>query len=293
MLIMNKLNFEEKRIHGSPEFPFMVYCSRDYPDHYDMYIHWHNEMEIVYQDLGNSEFHINDLYFKLNEGEVTLVPTEAIHSANSITGKNYTFYSIVFNPLFLCTKKVDACDFKYLEPIIKNRWLLPVVLKQNNINERNTIDIVKKLINRHKKHENAYELGIKSFLFEFFYKLIANDLLKFDTNVYHYEESQINKIKNALLFIHEHYPEKTTINFLAKECNMSEYYFAHYFKKVTKMTPVEYLNDYRIKKSCLLIKNSDLNIIDIAYETGFNNLSNFNRIFKKIMKMTPSAFRNL
>ena len=123
--------------------------------------------------------------------------------------------------------------------------------------------------------------------------MIAYDIIKFDINENHLEKNQIDKIKNALMFIHENYSEKTTINLLAKECNMSEYYFAHFFKKVTKMTPVEYLNDYRIKKACLLIKNSDFNIIDIAYEIGFNNLSNFNRIFKKIMKMTPSSFRNL
>ena len=290
---MNKQNFEEKRVHGSPDFPFMVYCSIDYPENYNMYIHWHNEMEIVYQALGRSEFHINDLYFELNEGEVTLVPAEAIHSANSTTGKNFTFYSLVFNPLFLCTKKVDACDAKYLEPIIKGRWISPVVLREEKTNEKNAIDSVKKIIDIHKKHDKAYELGIKSFLFDFFYKLITHDLLKFDTNEYYHEENQINKIKNALLFIHENYSEKTTLNLLAKECNMSEYYFAHYFKKVTKMTPVEYLNDYRIKKACLLIKNSDLNIIDIAYETGFNNLSNFNRIFKKVMKTTPSSFRTV
>lgn len=290
---MDKLSFEEKRVHGSPDFPFMVYCSRDYPENYDMYIHWHNELEIVYQAQGSSEFHINDLYFKLNEGEVTVVPAEAIHSANSITGANYTFYSLVFNPLFLCTKKVDACDTKYLEPIIKSRWISPVVLRDNNMNEKETITTVKNIINLHKNHNKAYELGIKSSLFDFFYKLIFYDLIKFDTNEYYHEENQINKIKNALLFIHENYSEKTTINLLAKECNMSEYYFAHYFKKVTKMTPVEYLNDYRVKKACLLIKNSNLNIIDIAYETGFNNLSNFNRIFKKVMKVTPSSFRNV
>ena len=290
---MNKLDFEEKRIHGSPDFPFKVYCSQDYPEKYNMYIHWHNELEIVFQASGNSEFHINDIYFKLNEGEVTIVPTGAIHSANSITGENYTFYSIVFNPIFLCTKNIDVCDSKYLEPIIKNRWILPIILKNEEKKENLIIDTVKSLIERYKIHTKAYELGIKSFLFEFFYKLIAYEILKFDTNENHLEKNQIDKIKNALMFIHENYSEKTTINLLAKECNMSEYYFAHFFKKVTKMTPVEYLNDYRIKKACVLVKNSDLNIIDIAYETGFNNLSNFNRIFKKIMKMTPSTFRCL
>ncbi len=289
---MNKLNLEEKREHGSPDFPLKVYCSRDYPDKYHMYVHWHNEFEIVYQASGNSKFHINDICFKLNEGEVTLVPSEAIHFANSTTEENYTFYSIVFNPLFLCTKKIDICDSKYLEPIIKYRWILPIILKSDNKLGCSIIDTVKNLIDRYKTHDKAYELGIKSFLFEFFYKIIANDILKFDTSEYHNEEDQINKIKNALLFIHEYYPEKMTLNLLAKECNMSASYFAHYFKKVTKMTPVEYLIDYRIKKSCLLIKNSDLNIIDIAFETGFNNLSNFNRNFKKIINMTPTSFRH-
>ena len=121
----------------------------------------------------------------------------------------------MFNPVFLCTKNIDICDSKYIEPIIKNRWILPIILKKDEIKGNLIINTVKILIERYKIHTKAYELGIKSFLFEFFYNLIAYDIIKFDINENHLEKNQIDKIKNALMFIHENYSEKTTINLLA------------------------------------------------------------------------------
>jgi len=59
------------------------------------------------------------------------------------------------------------------------------------------------------------------------------------------------------------------------------------------MTIFEYLNKIKIDYSCQLLLNSDRNVVDISYDCGFNNLSHFNKQFKKFIGKTPSQFRRL
>ncbi len=63
------------------------------------------------------------------------------------------------------------------------------------------------------------------------------------------------------------------------------------FNKHLRLTPLQYLHRVRIEKCCELLSVKDLAVTDAAYRTGFNDLANFNRLFKKITGMTPSAFR--
>lgn len=54
----------------------------------------------------------------------------------------------------------------------------------------------------------------------------------------------------------------------------------------------EYLNRIRIQKSCLFLKRSSMSIVEIAFSVGYNNLSHFNRYFRRIMGMSPREYRN-
>ena len=73
---------------------------------------------------------------------------------------------------------------------------------------------------------------------------------------------------------------------------MSPNAFCRYFKQRTNKTFVQFLNEIRIENSCtLLARNNELSIAEIAYQCGFNNISNYNRKFKLIKKVTPNEFR--
>jgi AraC-like DNA-binding protein len=69
--------------------------------------------------------------------------------------------------------------------------------------------------------------------------------------------------------------------------------FCNFFKNQFRMTFVEYLNAVRIGHACKLIAEDKYNIVEVAYECGFNNLANFNRQFKKLKNITPSDYRKL
>lgn len=80
---------------------------------------------------------------------------------------------------------------------------------------------------------------------------------------------------------------------VAEIAGMSVPAFCNYFKKSTKKTYIDFLNEIRIGYACKLLIDTDLNIINICYESGFNTLANFNKQFLKIKQLTPSGYRKV
>ena len=104
----------------------------------------------------------------------------------------------------------------------------------------------------------------------------------------HQEEDRLNFIMN---YLRENYSNQITLSELANQTNMSESSLVRFFKKWTGKTFIETLNEIRIGAVvCRLVDTSDT-ISEICYKCGFNNLSNFNRIFKKMQHTTPSEYR--
>lgn len=80
---------------------------------------------------------------------------------------------------------------------------------------------------------------------------------------------------------------------IAEVANMGVTTFCNFFKEHYRMSFVEYLNTVRIGHACKLLSENDQNIVQVAYDCGFNNLANFNRQFKRLKNMTPSEYRIL
>lgn len=98
-------------------------------------------------------------------------------------------------------------------------------------------------------------------------------------------------MKIVLKYIENNYMQKITIGDIAAAVGFSESHFMRYFKETMGTSFVEYLRDYRLTIASRLLTSSDSSILNIAAETGFENLSYFNRVFKEKYKMTPRQFR--
>ena len=88
-------------------------------------------------------------------------------------------------------------------------------------------------------------------------------------------------IKKARLFHYE----------IADELGMSESAFSHFFKKRTNRSFIDFLNDIRIGNAAKMLYETSNTISEICYASGFNNVSNFNRLFKKKKGQTPTEYR--
>ena len=95
-----------------------------------------------------------------------------------------------------------------------------------------------------------------------------------------------------MLYLQEQYTETISLSEMADHFHVSKGHLCRFFKEMTNTTPMNYLNYYRINKSARLLRDTALEISDIAVQTGFNNISYYNRTFRKYMHMTPGDYRS-
>lgn len=109
------------------------------------------------------------------------------------------------------------------------------------------------------------------------------------------EKTQPRNINKAVAFvkyfINQNYRNDITLDTLADAGHINKYYLAHSFKKDMRISPIEYLNQIRIKEAKLLLKTTNYNIADIAEFTGFSSQSFFTQSFKRLTDQTPSLYR--
>lgn len=103
-----------------------------------------------------------------------------------------------------------------------------------------------------------------------------------------YADSTYSKIMN---YIYQNFDKPISLEEMAELVNLNKYSFCRYFKRMTQMSFVSYLNEFRISKACSFLSSDTYNISQIGYLVGFNTLSNFYRQFQKVMNCTPTEYR--
>ncbi|MEM0993356.1 MAG: AraC family transcriptional regulator [Bacteroidota bacterium] len=116
------------------------------------------------------------------------------------------------------------------------------------------------------------------------------ELLHEQVHVNKYSRRAQERIKLVYRFVEENYQRHIEVNEIASICNLSKAAFCRYFKKMSTQTFVSFLNQYRIGQSKKLLLQGK-NVTEAAYASGFESLSYFNRLFKKIVGENPSNFR--
>ena len=98
-------------------------------------------------------------------------------------------------------------------------------------------------------------------------------------------------IWKARKYIEQHADEELSLTKIAKIVNMNANYLSENFKQVTGTNFVEYVARTRFANACDLLRNSNVRISEIAFAAGFQSLSQFNRVFKRLSGKSPTQFR--
>ena len=103
--------------------------------------------------------------------------------------------------------------------------------------------------------------------------------------------SKSRRIAKVCEHIDQNLDKELSLSEVAALVNMSDSAFSHFFKKRTGLSYINYVNNQRIAKACTLLADTTLSASEICYDCGFNNKSNFIRIFRKRKNMTPIEYR--
>jgi AraC-like DNA-binding protein len=106
-----------------------------------------------------------------------------------------------------------------------------------------------------------------------------------------HKDAKKDRLSEVFQYVNENYKKDIVLIEIAAIANMTPTSFCRMFRLKTKKSFVEYLNEIRVSKACKFLLETDLSMSEIAYECGYKTASNFNKLFKKFMGMTPSEFK--
>ena len=246
-------------------WPFKSYRIKDY----DFSPHLHNQIEIVYVLSGDCVITIEDVPYNAVCGDLLLVFPYQLHNISH--SRNCELIVQVFEPEY-------APEFiPYLEKYI------PEVPLIKNISA-DCINAVMKAEHYYSTNENSRIL--RSYV-SLYMSFIFESVRFIPASVYDYH----SVLHSLLVYIDSHLSEELSLDTLAQELHVTKYYISRLFNKKLHTTYSKYLNHLRLEYAVNLLKNTDMTVSAVAYESGFECERSFFRVFKENMKITPLQYR--
>ena len=287
---MNTLEYEnlyERKSHVSPQFPYNTYLCSIPLDFTLVPAHWHNDVELIVIKKGTGTISVDMEPQTVSADDIILVRPGQIHSISQHDNDTMEYENILFRPDLLYSQNTDLRTLEYFDLYFNPEYDLPWHIDHSNSCHKKLAECINAIDTLCGERPRYYELSVKAYLFQFFYLLFSGQ----KTPVYSTGRKSLDKVKQMIAYIEEHYMEPITVQSAADYMGFSNSHFMKFFKQNMHTTFTSYLNHYRLTIAGRLLLTTDDNILVISEKTGFNNLSYFNRLFKQYFHMTPREYR--
>ncbi len=250
-----------------------------YPN-YSAESHWHDDIEFITITSGKMSYSVNGNIIRLSEGSGLFVNTRRFHYGFSEDFSECKFNCAILHPVLLSASQY--IDENFVLPILKDETLPYYVFSVKNDWEKSIIDRIDKMF-------ISNEIETVALFYEIWNELYKNrcalTVKTFDGG------AKLNALKKMVAFIQSRFAEKITLSDIAAAGLVGKTECCAIFKTYTNMTPVAYLNDFRLRKSIDLLIQTDLSVSKICVETGFFSASYFAESFKRTFSCTPKEYR--
>ncbi len=279
----------EKRQHSTLLVPYSYYDCH-IPDAFvNVPMHWHEEFEINYVLRGNGEFICGDNKFNASQGDILIIPPNMLHAAYPGTSTELLYDAFVFSPIMIDTNNNDRSTLECIRPVVNGNSNMQVIFTPKDSFYPELQKSVENIYQSVQNNDAVSDILLKSELLRIFWLLENNKCIK------PHDQSRVSCseiIRPALEYMNSFYKDVITIDQLAKSASLSKSYFMSCFRKAVGIGAIEYLSQLRIKAACELLRDTTDSVSDISFNCGYNNLSNFNRQFRKIVGCSPLKCRN-
>ena len=248
-------------------------------------LHQHEEIQISFMVEGEGTLIIGDTINSFTKNDIIIIGSHIPHVFKSDTKASKVSHMLTlfftkssFGPSFFELEELQELHsfFKRAKHGFKvnsnSKLIKESFLKLENSSKFNRFLILLQILKIASKSQYT---SLSSFIYN----------KKYSTNEGH-------RMRNVFEFTMNNFETEITLSEIANVANMTKNAFCKYFKKRTNKTYFKFLNELRVENACkLLLANEDFSITQIAEVSGFNNISNFNRQFKVIKKISPSVFK--
>lgn len=287
--IITDETLRELRAHGTEEFPFQ-YNQEEIKKYDEEKIewHWHKEFEFVVVIKGAVFCLIGNQKIRLEEGEGMFINTRIIHSIENC--KEGVISNVLFSPDLIATDK-SVIHKKYIKDFLESdsshivlrhdiKWQDEILMKLDGIFS----------ICRRKRHMSELDVHIRICDLWLLISDHSSEIVKMEKiGISLRSQSRLRKMME---YIEANYSEKIYLEDIARAANISKSEAIRCFSLGMQMSPVEYLNQYRLHQAKIELETTEDSIMRIAVNVGIVNSSYFTRIFKRTYGITPKEVRS-
>lgn len=251
-------------------------------------LHWHDVLEINLIKSGTGHYIINGQSYQFQQGDIFLINSNDLHCA--IESSDLVMLVITFDPSwFIHGLRIDPellSPFREMGRHFTNR------LDRDHPQMNILRELLLELQQEHNQEQRSYATMVHSIMLRFL-ALVNRDfrsdgIHRHDSGI---SEQQLEKMRQVIMVMEQHYAHPWTLEELASLVYLSPSRFSDLFKRSVGMPPLLYLIQIRLERAVTLLENGSMKVTDIALECGFRTLTNFNRLFKKHVGVTPKASR--
>jgi len=246
--------------------------------------HLHDWYELYYLVQGERDYFIRDRTFHLAAGSMAAIPPNELHRSLGNHVRQWERILISFRPGFLAGSSADHAAllalFHQENPCL-----------QASGKDRARIEtILADMLQEASSQAASFPLQLSALLTQLLVLLQRLNSQRRQP-AHPVLSSRHARVEPILSFLNQSFAERITLEDLARRFHISPFYLCKRFRAETGFTVVEYLNQVRIREARRLLEKTDLSILEVSAQTGFNHVSHFGRLFKGATGRTPGAYR--
>lgn len=255
---------------------------------FDFPLHYHEEFELNFiQNAKNAQRVIGDHIEEIDDIELVLVGPNLQHAwfTHKCKGKEIREITIQFHK--------DLFDDKFLRRNQLNfiRTMFEKSIRGILFSRETAQQVAPRLIELNRKHGFDSVLELMSILHDLSTSRNMRTLSDSSFNTTEPFSYNSRRIEKTFEYMNQNFDKPIALGEVSKLANMSEVAFSRFFKQRTGNTFIDSLTEIRLGHASRMLIDTTQSVAEIAYHCGFNNISNFNRIFRKKKNCTPREFR--
>ncbi len=280
---------------GVHVWPFDVSCPVDVlflteDGQHSVRMNRHGYFEILYLCSGSANCHIQDRLLPFNEGDLAIVGSTLYHRVECQSSP-LTIAALFFEPdLIRCEGGSDSAE--YLTPFLLQDSEFPHIVPAETGIPNQVLELMLRIRSELPPLSPRGRLAVKTYL-KMILMLLVNRYASYAGTVETFQRQQrdLDRLLPLFRFLGENCGCAIQVREASRICGMSESHFMSFFKRVTGLSFMKYLNHYRVERSQVLLVNTDQSMASISQEMGFCDQSYFGTVFRRLVGMTPAAYR--
>ena len=276
---------KENKPHGTKDDPFSTYHIKNKGRSFQIPVHWHDELEIIYVKSGFLTVSISGESYIGKAGDAFVVSPGNLHLMGSQTG-TVDYFTFLFPLKYISFRTDDMLDDKLLEPLNSGHLMICPRVKDT------AKELCEQLIEIYmaKTDENeskiAAQIKTKVILLQFILEMWKKGfVIENDTNGRNTVE------KEMVSYIQQNFTGKISLKEFGEQFHLSEKYISRYFKEHFHITLSQYITYLRLEHAKQLLQDTDIPVTEVALQSGYQNVSYFIRSFKKAYAVSPLKYR--